>query len=159
MTRVNVHPSIKAINNSALDGCSQLTAMNGGEGLEENGEHAFRESTLLHDILISPTIKVITDWVYNGCSQLTTVNGGEGLEEIRVGTFYECTSLQEILTLRCQGNKDRDEGNCDDVGILPSACLGGQTATLPMVGQRVESTMAAAEHSGMAAAVIESGGW
>ena len=96
VTRVSVHPTIRAIVDSAFHGCSDLSVVTLGKGLEENGEGAFVKCTLLREILIPHSVKTIRDYAFGKCSQLTTVILGEGLEEIGQGGFYECTSLREI---------------------------------------------------------------
>jgi hypothetical protein len=85
VTRVNVHPSVKAIKYQAFYGCSQLSIANLGEGLEEIGEAAFFECTSLNEITNLSAVKTIKKEAFYRCSQLTIVTLGEGLKEIGDG--------------------------------------------------------------------------
>ncbi len=88
---------MKEIKERAFYRCAQLTAVNGGEGLEEIGEGAFFGCTLLHEFFIPPAVKAIKDHAFGACTQMTIVNSGKGLEEIGEMAFCRCTSLNEIL--------------------------------------------------------------
>ena len=93
---VNVHPTVRAIEDEAFCRWSHLTTANLGEGLEEIGVAAFYECSSLQEIKIPTAVKAIEDYTFCRCSQMTAANLGEVVEEIGVGAFYECSSLQEI---------------------------------------------------------------
>ena len=87
---VTVHPSVEAIKREAFYQCSQMTTMTLGEKLEESGECAFRECTLLREISIPHAVKAIKTGAFYQCTQLTAGILGEGLEEIGEWAFQKC---------------------------------------------------------------------
>jgi hypothetical protein len=82
------------IKEGAFGGCSNLTTAILGVGLEEIGERAFRNTSLVR-IDIPPSVRVIKEGAFGGCSNLTTAILGVGLEEIGEWAFSN-TSLVRI---------------------------------------------------------------
>ena len=97
VAHVNVHPTVRAIEDWAFFRRLELKIVNLREGLEEIGQAAFGECTSLHEILIPPAVKAIKRQAFLRCSQMTTVILGKGLEEIREAAFGQCSLLHEIL--------------------------------------------------------------
>ena len=79
---VIIHPSVKAIDDSAFYNRRLFTIAILNDGLEEMGERAFSYSVSLEQTVIPNAIKAIRKGAFNDCSELTTVTRGNGLDEI-----------------------------------------------------------------------------
>ena len=62
-----IPPTVEAIKDRAFFGCSQLTSVKLGEGLEEIGEEAFCGCELLQRIVIPPAVRAIKDAAFRRC--------------------------------------------------------------------------------------------
>ena len=69
VTRVRVHPSVGAIRQGAFYRCSQLTAVNLGDGLEYIGEEAFYKCASLREIAIPRAVRAIREGAFSNCSR------------------------------------------------------------------------------------------
>ena len=102
---VYIPSNMKTINESAFNGCSQLSKVT----IETNGndliigEYAFQNCTSLTEIKIpnrvtsSDTNKAKLSKTFYGCTNLKTVIIGDGVSSIDNQTFYGCTSLEWVV--------------------------------------------------------------
>ena len=54
---------MKGVKNREFLDCSQLTTVNGGEGLEEIGKGAFYECSSLHEISNLATVRYVKEFI------------------------------------------------------------------------------------------------
>jgi hypothetical protein len=94
----------------AFVGCSGLTTVTLGDGLEEIGEGACSRCKSLERIVTPNAVKAIKRCEFNHCSQLTAITLDDGLEEIGAWAFASCTSLHEIVIPSQRRQGDRVQG-------------------------------------------------
>jgi hypothetical protein len=73
VTHVEVHPSVRAIEGGAFQGCSRLTIVKLVEGLEEIGEYAFEDYVSISEVSIPNVVKAIRKYAFRRCADLTIV--------------------------------------------------------------------------------------
>ena len=81
LVRINIPPSVRAIERGAFWGCSDLTTTILNDGLEEIGRYAFRNCSGLVRIYIPPSVRAIERGAFSNCSNLTTVQFCDEIEE------------------------------------------------------------------------------
>jgi hypothetical protein len=64
LREIVIPPSIRAIEERAFYGCSELAIVILGEGLKEIGEAAFARCTSLREIVIPPAVRVIHEGAF-----------------------------------------------------------------------------------------------
>ena len=88
----------KRIKNGTFRGCSRLTTVQLGNGLEETGVYAFStywNCPSLEQIVVPNANKMIKIGIFKGCSRLTTVQLGNGLAG---GDWGVCVQHMQIAT-------------------------------------------------------------
>ena len=93
LERINIPPSVRAIEDFAFSYCSALTTAILNDGLEEIGGWAFSECTLVR-IDIPPSVRAIKQGAFEDCSGLMTAVLNDGLEEIGDRAFYGCALVR-----------------------------------------------------------------
>ena len=86
---------IKIIKKWAFCHCFDLTVVEFGDKLETIEGNAFRECTLLRNIII-PTVRTIGVQAFYDCKQLTDLDLPEGLETVEYSAFHNCQRLERI---------------------------------------------------------------
>ena len=86
--------SVESIGAYAMQGCSQLKAVSWTDGLQQIGEHAFAETSLL-EIAIPSAITEIADYTFYKCAYMQKVELPENLESIGEKAFAR-TRIQEL---------------------------------------------------------------
>ena len=89
LVRIDIPPSVRAIQTWAIYECSGLTTVILNDGVEEIGERAFYGCVLVR-INIPPSVRAIQAWAIEDCSGLTTVILNDGLDVIGTGAFKGC---------------------------------------------------------------------
>ena len=65
---------VKAINDSAFEGCTKITSIKIPDSVKTIGSAAFSECTGLTSVTIGNSVKTIDDWAFDGCTNLTVIN-------------------------------------------------------------------------------------
>ena len=97
LTSVDVGNGLETIGYSAFQGCSSLVSITIGNGVEYIGSQAFQNCSSLSYISIPNGVKTLGGAAFGGCSNLATVSIGSGLETIYGGTFGSCDKLVSIV--------------------------------------------------------------
>ena len=81
---------------SMFYGCTSLTSVKVGCGLEKIGQSAFSHCSALCDVTLPDGLKVLENNSFGGCSSLKSINLPEGLKEIGERAFAGCLALESI---------------------------------------------------------------
>lgn len=86
--------TVTSIASKAFEGCTELTKVTMGSGIETIGSYAFSE-TGVKSITLSGSLKIIGEGAFY-YTDLTSVTLPESLEIIRKGAFRSCHSLKTV---------------------------------------------------------------
>ena len=89
VTRVKIHSSVRVIKNRAFSGCSGLTTLTLGNGLEKIGAQAFDGCRSLRAIVIPNAVREIDGSAFLGCTNLTRVRFCDEIEQ-----FVSCDAMR-----------------------------------------------------------------
>ncbi len=113
---------VKAIGQSAFNGCTDLEKVVIGENVEEIAYRAFYNCNNLTDINWSNNIRSYGADAFNGCSALTYAELSASLESMNSGVFHDCIGITSIKI---------NEG-CGVIGVTAFAgCTKLQEVTIP----------------------------
>ena len=73
-----------------------IPATYNGYPVTEIGKEAFKDNSVLEEVLVPTNIKVIETSAFNGCSNLKSINIPDSVERIGYEAFRNCTSLTSI---------------------------------------------------------------
>ena len=98
ISAVNILDSVKSIESSAFNGCSNLTTVTFGNNsaLESIGSSAFSGCSSLESITIPSRVTSIGSYAFSNCSSLTSVTIPSRVTSIGSYAFEDCSSLTSV---------------------------------------------------------------
>ena len=76
--------------------CSLLTNIIIPDSVTKISGNAFVDCSTLSEIVLSNNIKIIENYIFSGCTNLTEIKIPIGVTEIKAGAFYGCTNLSKV---------------------------------------------------------------
>lgn len=96
LTTVLIPDSVKRIEHSAFEGCSNLNTIIISNSVTEIGGDAFNSCSSLVSVEIPDSVTEIGPGAFWGCSSIVSVKIPLGVTEIAPGTFWGCSSLVSV---------------------------------------------------------------
>jgi len=91
-TVINIHPN-------TFDGCNELVYVTFSDSskLKSIGYNAFRNCSMIHDILLPKSLTSIGNNAFNGCSRLRSIEIPYNVTSLGSGAFTGCTQLTNVM--------------------------------------------------------------
>ena len=96
LTTVKLPASLKEIQTSAFQGCSNLQKINLPEGIDAMSYQVFEGCSSLTEIVLPTTVTEMRSYAFKACTKLEEIHLPEGLLKINSWVFNECDALSEV---------------------------------------------------------------
>ncbi len=96
LTDVTIGMGINSITSSLFYGCTSIKNITLSEGIKSIGSYAFSGCKYLKKITIPDSVTSIGSYAFQNCTELSDVDLGEGITSIGSYAFYGCNSLRTI---------------------------------------------------------------
>lgn len=120
--------SVREIPDQAFFGCTSLTAVEFGDGVENIGSSVFDGCSSLTKVIIPGSVQEIPDLMLKGCGSLMEIEIGEGVERIGDGVFEGCGKLEALFTPATVS--EWGNGVLKDCSSLKEIVIGGSLKTI-----------------------------
>lgn len=116
------------ISDNAFTGCTALTSVDFGDGVDVIGPSAFRGCTALTELCRGGALELIYDYAFAGCTALQTLTLPETVLHIDAHAFEGCTALTDVTFAPVSGREPR---LYDIYAYVFAGCTSLRTLTLP----------------------------
>lgn len=116
------------ISDNAFTGCTALTSVDFGDGVDVIGSSAFRGCTALTELCRGGALELIYDYAFAGCTALQTLTLPETVLRIDAHAFEGCTALTDVTFAPVSGREPR---LYDIYAYVFAGCTSLRTLTLP----------------------------
>lgn len=116
------------ISDNAFTGCTALTSVDFGDGVDVIGTSAFRGCTALTELCRGGALELIYDYAFAGCTALQTLTLPETVLRIDAHAFEGCTALTDVTFAPVSGREPR---LYDIYAYVFAGCTSLRTLTLP----------------------------
>lgn len=116
------------ISDNAFTGCTALTSVDFGDGVDVIGTSAFRGCTALTELCRGGALELIYDYAFAGCTALQTLTLPETVLRIDAHAFEGCTALTDVTFVPVSGREPR---LYDIYAYVFAGCTSLRTLTLP----------------------------
>lgn len=93
---VTIGEGVNRIGHRAFENCKSLIEIDIPEGVEEIGLYAFNGCANLTKVTLPKSITNIADWTFSNCTNLTNINIPDKVTNIGWYAFANCTNLRTI---------------------------------------------------------------
>lgn len=116
------------ISDNAFTGCTALTSVDFGDGVDVIGTSAFRGCTALTELCRGGALELIYDYAFAGCTALQTLTLPETVLRIDAHAFEGCTALTDVTFAPVSGREPR---LYNIYAYVFAGCTSLRTLTLP----------------------------